>query len=209
MMLGCSAESKEELNRKRIQKKTSRDLKGVYNRDLSFFDIKYVKHFPKTIDNTYIQHLNALSPDVGEISLFLEKKIDKNEYNEIVKYYSSISKKILSTTDSLLVVNRFSSMERYYKVKLTTEEKRIINESSSYSYPVPTFWTSNFTSKNTTCKLSRNFTIYIIEAEKGRFLEDKYLTNGEYMPDEWSNGFSRGIAISENDMTIIYWVVIW
>jgi len=180
-----------------------------YIKALSLFNAKLIDHFPKEIDSNYIKYLDATSPDVGEVSLFIEKKINLKEFKNLTNYYSSVSKEILNPSDSLLIVNRFSSENRLYKYKLTSLEKKIIEKSSSYSLPIPNFWRCSFSSDSTACHLSSNFKLYVIEAKKGKYLEDKYLTKGEYMPSDWRNGFSKGIAISEKNMTVIYWIVVW
>lgn len=209
-IFGCTSGNHENKSSKLlVQKKMFEYSNNKYIKALSLFNAKLIDHFPKEIDSNYIKYLDATSPDVGEVSLFIEKKINLKEFKNLTNYYSSVSKEILNPSDSLLIVNRFSSENRLYKYKLTSLEKKIIEKSSSYSLPIPNFWRCSFSSDSTACHLSSNFKLYVIEAKKGKYLEDKYLTKGEYMPSDWRNGFSKGIAISEKNMTVIYWIVVW
>jgi hypothetical protein len=210
LVFGCSSkEQKNKSNETSVQNRVNAYLNKKYSKAMSFFSPDLVSHFPEGIDSNYIKLLDAFSPLVGEVSLFLEKKIDLNEFNDLENHYFSASKEVLNPSDSLLIINRFSNEKRIYKIELTDSEKRIVYESVSYSLPVPNFWRSNFSSDSTQCHLSENFKLFVIEAKKGKYLEDEFLTSGINMPPKWKNGFSRGIALSRKDLVAIFWVVIW
>jgi len=68
---------------------------------------------------------------------------------------------------------------------------------------------TRFKNKEIHCKLQDGFTYYVIDAKPGKYLDDKYLKETNYMPKEWKHGYTRGFAISEEQKVIIYWVAIW
>ncbi len=53
------------------------------------------------------------------------------------------------------------------------------------------------------------YDIFVLEASPGHYINDKFLSNGQCMPNEWRNGFSRGLAINEQNSKVIYWLEIW
>lgn len=49
---------------------------------------------------------------------------------------------------------------------------------------------------------------YVLQTSKQViYNNDQYLRH--YLPDEWKNGMSRGVGISESTNTIFYWLLIW
>ena len=49
---------------------------------------------------------------------------------------------------------------------------------------------------------------YVLELSHKTFINhDLYLRY--YLPDEWRNGMSRGVGISEKENTIFYWLIMW
>jgi hypothetical protein len=183
-------------------------MNNEYLKVKSLFDVKLTKHFPKKLDKDYITFTESFTPDLGCLELILTNKlseIDKIQYykdNAIVSYNAGDT--------CLLVVNRFASNENYYKVQLSKNDSQFVNlPCYSDKYPIPNFWHSDYTTNATTCKLPQDFVIYVIDSKQGKYVEDRYLTDGRYMPQNWKNGFSKGVAISEKRATIIYWLVIW
>jgi len=69
------------------------------------------------------------------------------------------------------------------------------------------FTTNNYFSKDGF--LNDEFNYYIIESQKGKFVESEQLSNGIGLPDDWKNGFTRGIAINSKSNIAIYWFEIW
>jgi len=56
---------------------------------------------------------------------------------------------------------------------------------------------------------TRDFMFYIIENKPGQYLEKERLLLDSGIPEPWSNGLSRGIAINDQTEEIIFWVEIW
>lgn len=55
----------------------------------------------------------------------------------------------------------------------------------------------------------KNYDLYIIEAKKGKFLAENNLSFGYGLPEEWRNGYTRGVAVNEDKGIVIYWLEIW
>lgn len=50
--------------------------------------------------------------------------------------------------------------------------------------------------------------IYVLGAEKGKFLADNLLwSRGVKLPDEWKNGYTKGVVVSGN--IVVYWLEVW
>jgi hypothetical protein len=135
----------------------------------------------------------------GDTLVLIQKNL---EHTCIGKYNSSDS--------CLLVIDRFLSTSKYYKVENTDYDKRLI-ERPCYTglFPVPNFWHNDFTTNETECKLPDDFVLYVIDAKQGKYLKEELLTSGWFMPKQWKNGYSKGLAMSRKRNIIIYWLVIW
>ncbi|RYE27944.1 MAG: hypothetical protein EOP48_34065 [Sphingobacteriales bacterium] len=58
--------------------------------------------------------------------------------------------------------------------------------------------------------LPQGFNVYILEVHAGLYRKTKYdLIPNTIMPSKWQNGYSRGVAISKQKSTVIYWSAIW
>ncbi|MDR2955415.1 MAG: hypothetical protein LBV43_10070 [Prevotella sp.] len=79
-------------------------------------------------------------------------------------------------------------------------------ENSEGLYPIPNF--SFLKELNPTSDFFKKAKIYILKAEKGKFLDNKLLWNkGVGLSEDWQNGYTKGIMISEN--IVIYWLEVW
>lgn len=78
--------------------------------------------------------------------------------------------------------------------------------SSPYMLPIPNF---EFL-KDTDLPIDfyKNASIYVLDAEQGKFLADDYLSReGVGLPKEWLHGYTKGVAIDEN--IAVYWLEVW
>jgi len=174
----------------------------------SFFENDLVKHFPDSLSENYITYSESKSPEAGLIRLDLICKLNLIEYNHI----KHISKALYLPSDTcLLIVNRFANRENYsFNIKINHKDSlKINNNCYQEKLPIPNFWYNDYTTNDTDCRLPKDFEIFVIDAKSGIFLDKKLLTDGRYMPNEWKNGFTRGVAISIKRNVIIYWLLIW
>ena len=176
------------------------------------FDSGLSDHFPekKGVINTVITSLNTDKNNVGIILYNYEINSD-----EIKKIASEIENKAIaiyqSTDECMLIVNRFETLS-------TSENREVIKDVDSIQvnktcfdslYPIPNFIDVKTPVLNSEIKLNESYIIYVLDAKSGVFYKDLQLIPSPQMPDKWKNGFSKGIAISEKEGTVIYWGIIW
>ena len=153
----------------------------------------------------------SLNPN-NETSAFWCIKVKEEEEKKIIDLLKKYSLKIYNSSDScLLVLNRFSDSSNYGYPKIECiDTSKIIRECYKDKYPVPTFYNQNvFYTSETAYHLTNDFTIYVFESKKGIFLPKEQLPKNKYMPEEWEHGISKGVALSEKQNVIIYWLIIW
>lgn len=209
LIVSCNVKNDNEKDKKgkniytRLQK-----LNDKYLSSKSFYKDNFVNHFPKKLDSNYITYTECVSPEGGLMRLDLICKLGKSGYD----IFRDSSKAIYLPGDTcLLIANRFANNKNYsYNILLSHEDSlKISRVCYQNELPVPNFWSNDYTTDSTDCKLPKDFEIFVLDAKPGKFLDDKYLTDGRYMPKEWKNGYSRGVAISKKRDVIIYWLIIW
>ncbi len=179
-----------------------------YEKAIRFFKKDYVSFFPKELDSNFVDFTDSFSPKMGEVGLYLTCKLTNNN---LTKYFAKNAIATYYPLDTcLLVVNRFAAKTNFYNIKISMKDKILINRSCyKNKYPIPNFYATKFSINSTACKLSKDFTIYVLDSRYGKYLNDSLLTDGRYMPANWSNGMSKGVAISKKKHIIIYWLTIW
>lgn len=195
---------------KSVESQMIDDLNKKYKSIKEFFGDKMINHFPKQVDSNIIEFTETLSPELGNLDFFYTNRISGQPYEWAEEFEKKSIISYNADDTCLLVVNRHLTKDRYYKIKLTNNELKSIDLPCYIGkYPIPNFWHTDYVTETTTCKLPSDFRIYVMEADSGKYFEQKYLTDGSSMPKEWKNGFSKGVAISINRNVIIYWVIIW
>ncbi len=208
IILSCSRKNNNisDNNSKELKKDQLAKVNKEYQKSLSFYRDNFIDHFPKELDSNYITYTESVSAEAGLIRLdLIYKHTGKNNFEKkaIAKY--------ASTDTCLLIANRFANNDNYsYNIVLNHDDSlKIDRECYKNKYPIPNFWHTDYTTNKTACKLPKGFNIYVLNAMAGRFLENKNLTDGRYMPENWQHGYSKGVAINEAKDTIIYWIIIW
>ena len=205
LIISCSNPEKKRI---RIELKS---LNEEFSETKSNFNKEFIDHFPKEFDENYITDKWSLNP-YSQFSIKLFNKIPKQKLKKTIKKYNKNSLSIYNPLDEcLLILNRFSNNNNNGYMKLTeVDQSKIDLECYDDLYPIPNFWEpSDFLSNKTECHLPKDFKIYVLDAKPGKFLDKDELTKGRFMPPKWKNGFSKGVAISEERMVIIYWVIVW
>ena len=57
--------------------------------------------------------------------------------------------------------------------------------------------------------IPKDLKVYVISAEPGNFWKVDCKENRPETLKDWKNGYSRGIAISEKEHLVVFWVMIW
>lgn len=177
------------------------------------FDSSFVRHFPESIlseRSFFTSKMNISKNDVGfylyeydveESSIY--KIMSENQKRAIAKYNSQ---------DSILfIVNRYETIQTYkYREAVSIEDSiYLIDNFFLNFYPIPNFIDYENAKKSKGIWIPKGYKIYVLEAKPGVSYKEFELLPNPQMPENWKNGFSRGIAINEKEKTVIYWGVIW
>lgn len=186
-------------------------LNKKYAKAVIFFEDSLTRHFPEKLLNENSSFTYSFSSDMGNLELMLLEHLDKMSIVKKLKVIKNQANESYGANDScLLIVNRFVNKNRHYKVKLTSDQLEMVDQDCyKGKYPVPNFWHNEYSTEHTACKLPSDFDIYVFESKAGKYHKAENLTEGEFMPIRWKNGFSRGVAVSKKRSVIIYWLIIW
>lgn len=187
---------------------------GDYAKWKSTLDSNIVDHFPQSIispENTLLLNTNSDKNNVG-LYLYLYQ-VDKIKFDSLI---SSLTKfeiiaKYNSVDTCMLIVNRFeTTASNEYGTKPVIPKGAIINKDCyEGKLPIPNFIDFHFPDTLNEMRLSRNFEICVLGAEKRRVYKKYMMKPDVQMPGEWANGYSKGFAFNRNDQTLIYWTIIW
>lgn len=200
-ILSCNNRSIDSLdNQKYVEAKNS------FNKEL-------VDHFPKIVTSYPFQTVNSKNISKSDVC-FMLYEYDKDLKN-IDSVAGSLEKKSLAKYSSndlcLLIVNRFETLKTYENREdvVILDSTKIEQHCFKNLYPIPNFIEYELANGKNGIYLKNNFDIYVLKAKKGNcFKEFKMMPNPQ-MPANWKNGYSKGIAISRERKTLIYWSVIW
>ncbi|GAA4776892.1 MULTISPECIES: hypothetical protein [Flavobacterium] len=176
------------------------------------FDSTLVSHFPNKIE--YVESFKILNTnqEKNDVSLFLiEYKVPKDSIKLLEKKFSKDLKyKYDSREKCLLIVNRFETKRTKDSLEIVTVEdiSKVNDPCYKNLLPVPNFIDFSI-QRNTDFWKDENFVIYVLDAKSGNHFEKFNLEPNPQMPDDWKNGYSKGIAIDKQKGTVIYWSVIW
>lgn len=175
------------------------------------FDNKIVSHFPDKITNHY-KFINSQNAERNDVCFILyEYELNKESIDSITSTTNKAIAKYNSRDTCLLIVNRFQTIHsRKYDIDAEiTDSTKINQDCYKKLYPIPNFINYEYPNKNSDLKLDGNFDIYVLEAKSGNHFKKFDLIPNPQMPTEWQNGYSKGIAVSKEKRTIIYWSIIW
>ncbi|WP_316833043.1 hypothetical protein [Pedobacter aquatilis] len=179
------------------------------------FDKKLVSHFPLNLSKTGDSHSTYSYTDrtKNDFSLLLyEYGVDKNESDSIRSKFEELAIEKYKSSDScLLVVNPFETKETNFEHVMPDISTDLRNKNCLLSkLPVPNFVNYNEYNNSRPLRLDNSFVIYVVESKKDNNISKSLdLKPDPQMPEQWENGYSRGIAFSEDKSIIIYWTVIW
>jgi len=187
------------------------DWNKKYSEQKSFFPAELTNHFPNTLDESIVTFTDNISPEMRSLELMVIDSINNDSLVKIkMNLESSCIGKYNASDSCLLIVDRFLTRTKYYKIENTKYDKLLIDRPCYNGlFPVPNFWHNSFTTDETECKLPDDFELYVTDAKQGKYLKEDFLTSGWFMPKQWKNGYSKGIAISMEQNIIIYWLAIW
>lgn len=182
----------------------------------SHFDSHFIDHFPKDLfkSATYNNIFTSRDTTGNDLNLFFYGYgINQNELDGISRQIKDKAIARYHAQDScLLIINRFETKES--KDSLLTpviSDRNLINKKCyTDKYPIPNFVAYKEYNPKRALRLDDTFEIYVLEAKKVKNWGKQFgLGPDPQMPDQWKNGYSKGVAISMQKKTIVYWMVIW
>ncbi len=190
ILSACS--SKEEL---------SASERARYKETLTLFPPDLVSHCPANIDDADVGYFDLLYPKVRLLNyIHLAIAYEKEEMEMLEKKAALEAKRVCHLTDSCLMVIPYD-----YEQFLAIPEDSIRNCISPDMLPIPNFrsWGLDFIPE-----FYEDATVYLLNAEKGRFLKDEYLSRRSVgLPEEWKHGYTKGLIFYKK--YIIYWLEVW
>lgn len=178
------------------------------------FDYTFISHFPKNIaskDYSIICNTNIDKNDVGLI--LYSYNLTHEVVDSIIHSIKDIDiiGEYNSEDSCLIVVNRFEtySSQQNYSQPAINDSAKINKNCYKNHYPIPNFIDYVNPDSSLEIKLDKSFEIYVLDARSGKYFEKYDLHPAIQMPENWKNGYSKGIAISKHENTIIYWSIIW
>lgn len=145
--------------------------------------------------------------------LLYEYQVDTNEIDLILGRIKNKAIAKYNFLDScVLIVNRFETESSKYSLEtpIITDSTLINRICYDKKYPIPNFIGFHENDMNRDSKLDNTFTIYVLDANRADSWGTEFaMEPAPQMPNNWKNGYSKGIAISRKHQTIIYWTVIW
>lgn len=173
-----------------------------------------LNHFPHNIKYMPVGREMSYEISNKRISYMLfEYNVPRTILDSINNHYIKVATQIsLGNASNLYIVKNALQLKLYGEASLCKKDTVKL-------YPIPFFGPREYSnpedvvtkedmySKSNESGLSDNFVIYVLDSEPGNYrkeLEPLY-----YMPEEWKNGYSRGVCINKKIGVIIYWVIIW
>ncbi|MEN8251764.1 MAG: hypothetical protein ABFS32_22785 [Bacteroidota bacterium] len=192
-------------------------LKGLNERYDSirlYFKPELLFHFPEKLDTSVISLTdNVMNPkDLARMELTC--KIADDQVSEYIHEFEEIGIALYAAGDScVLIPRRYITQERIMKPK----NQNYIDSLSRYNflpcvqskYPIPNFWLNTYSDETTFSRLPKDFKIVVLQSESGKFYNEAILQVDSHMPNKWENGYSNGVAISEKEGVVIYWLIVW
>lgn len=170
-----------------------------------------VSHFPSNIDfdNAFFsgQIVNNGKNHFGTYFHLLQFKANK-EIDLFYKSNSTVVQEINPQDSCNLIVPWFSPFN-HSKKDFDNCSDSVKQNCKNVSLPIPNFADETDLMQLSGIRLPIDFKLYILEIGKNKPFDYSYEFEGHGLPNEWKNGYSKGIAISKKRGIIIYWFDAW
>ncbi|WP_129583059.1 hypothetical protein [Flavobacterium cyanobacteriorum] len=188
--------------------KTNNDYLECKNK----FPKRLVEYLPTKLTNTYCSYVCSEVVSRNDVGLKVNNyNVDISEIDSIATYLQSKSIAKYSSNDTcLLIVNRFETLDSYENREdiIIKDSVKIERDCYKNLYPVPNFIEfRNHSAKE--LNIGPDFDIYVLEAKSGNYFKEYNLKPNPQMPNNWKNGYSKGVALSREENTVIYWAIVW
>ena len=175
----------------------------AYQEIISLYPPDLVTGFPDKVESKIFAIMGLRFPR-GKYMNFIHVALylDNNEIKILEMILAAKAERIYHITYSCLMVIPYN-----YSNFEIIESDSLRNCRTSNILPIPNFkcWEVGFPLEFFKNKDSK---IYVLDAKKGRFLEDDNLSkSGVGLPKEWLHGYTKGVTIFKN--YAIYWLEVW
>lgn len=185
-----------------------------HEEEIEYFEDDFVSHFPQKVPKIYSkytvsQNLSDYHPHVWLLFYMENTKLDSVESileNQAVAIYNSDDSCLL-VIDKHLNEDNWMDYDKWARVpkKLDYKDKPC----HIGKLPVPNFYSKTWRETDETLTGLKNYSMYVLEAKPGVFMDSTKLPNGLYTPEGWEHGYSKGVAIDKGNNAILYWADIW
>ena len=174
-------------------------------------------HFPKVL-NTKEYYFEVLPPSTNCIKqygyFYLVDEISENHKKlDSVRYNNLYSTPYVSDN---IIINLSTLKRDVFSVKKC-------NKWYSKKLPIPYFESYNFglgkkvieekvkgdILYNYIYTIPKDLEVYVIKAEAGDFWKESCNEKRPKSLKEWQHGYSKGIAVSEEENVIVFWTMLW
>jgi hypothetical protein len=159
----------------------------------SSFSHEFSDHFPSNLANLEITGLYYITPENSDITnnphLFLTCITDSIHIIELKQRIINSNLAKYSPDDTTLLI--IGDTNNYQNIQS--------------GVPVPCFKEIGFDN----CRLTNDYLLYIYDSQPGKYLRSEQLTNNPNLPQEWRNGYTKGLAINSDKSEVIFWMSIW
>ncbi|MBB6611742.1 hypothetical protein H7F15_11890 [Pontibacter sp. Tf4] len=197
------------------QNKRIEEANAEYRRDIEKFGAGFVTHFPKKLYTSDFTTLVSENITESHPKVWLKYSPSQEHIDSLVAKLSIEAKAIYESNDScLLIIDKHLTEDNWidydkasqYLPNLYGNER----ECTTSKLPVPKFWNEYFVERKASALgLAPGYKLYIVDAQKGKFLSNDSIPNGKLTPSEWEHGFTKGVAINKQSGILIYWFDTW
>jgi hypothetical protein len=190
----------------------NRNIELEFPDEINYFDREFVSFFPKEIPESYSKIIVSKDRNYSHPFVWLKIRKSKEELSMLVSELKSTALDIYSTEDTcLLVIDKHLDRTNWFKIGKIEKKNLdfVYNECCLDKLPVPNFYEDGWEETDKGLTGLVGYDMYVIDAQPGVFMDSTKLPNGKFTPQGWKHGFSKGVAINEEEGKIIYWADIW
>lgn len=166
------------------------------------FEKRFIDHFPKdNYDNDlYYERSMSLSSEFKQYGA-LRKDAYRYE-GHIKEHVDSLMENVIEVVNYDDTCNIILPLRYYKNIDIG---KPIVSACQEGTVVLPSF-------RKAKEFLSLDLSDYIfcvLENERGKFLKADDLFDKSIMPSSWTNGYTKGFALSKKQKIVIFWIDIW
>lgn len=186
---------------------TSTKFDNEYIIDKAQFDTVLTSHFPKTIETKRALTVKNISPEINKVRFILyEFGVDTTKLDSLLQVFKLKHLTRYNWNDScLFIIHRNETIDPFDDEQVDTINKQ---ECLRNKLPIPNFVNLSRPNSKHGISMDSTFNVFVLESKAGNYSTYK-MAPLAFMPNKWKNGFSRGIAISNERAVVIYWLIIW